>query len=100
MWTDEERRTVPRQYNCEILYHNASSEDILNPDLPSDAYIVEYNTEDGAIVDLCRSTKRSNVFDLYYDKVGNNIRRIDYGYGRMNPRLWGLPVPEKQRRKQ
>ena len=100
MWTDEERATVPRQYNCEILFHNAKNEDLMNPDLPSDAYIVSYNGEDGVINDLCRSSKQSNIFDLYYDKIGNNIRKIDYGYGRLNPRLWGLPVADKASKQQ
>lgn len=98
MWTEEEQQTLPRQYNCEILFHNVKKEEIENPDLPSDTYIVEYDTEKGKIIDLCRSLKSSNIFDLYYDKWGNNIRRIEYGYGRLNPRLWALPVPEKTRR--
>jgi hypothetical protein len=99
MWTEEEKKSVPSQYNCELLFHNANDEQLKNPELPSDAYIVEYNTDSGSFIDLCRSSKMSNIFDLYYDKVGNNIRRIDFGYGRMNPRLWGLPVVEKKRRK-
>lgn len=99
MWTEEERKSVPPQYNCELLFHNANEEQLRNPELPSDAYIVEYGNETEKFIDLCRSSKMSNIFDLYYDKVGNNIRRIDFGYGRTNPRLWGLPAPEQKRRK-
>lgn len=99
IWSEEEKKTLPVQYNCELLFHNVSKEQIENPDLPSDAYIVEYITEKGEHVDLCRSSKMANIFDLYYDKIGNNIRKIDFGYGRVNPKLWGYPSPEKKRRK-
>lgn len=101
IWSEDERKTLPKQYNCELLFHNAEESQIMSLDLPSDAYIVEYTTDKGEFKDLCRSSKMSNIFDLYYDKIGtNNIRKIDFGYGRVNPKLWGYAAPEKKRRKQ
>jgi hypothetical protein len=100
IWSEDEKKTLPIQYNCELLFHNAEEAQIKSLSLPSDAYIVEYTTEKGDHVDLCRSSKMSNIFDLYYDKIGNNIRKIDFGYGRVNPKLWGYSAPEKKRRKQ
>lgn len=99
IWSDEERSSIAKQYNCEILIHNAKKEEINNPNFPSDVYIVKYLTDKGEFIDLCRSSKMSNIFDMYYDKIGNNIRKIDFGYGRVSPKLWGYPSPEKKRRK-
>ena len=38
--------------------------------------------------------------DLYYDKFGAGvIQKIDWGYGRTNPKLWGYQAPQKKKRK-
>jgi hypothetical protein len=96
-WTDDEKLNIPRQYNCQLLYHNVTEDQIKNPELPSDAYVVQVVGEEESFYDLCRSSKMSNVFDLYYDKFGNNIRKIDFAYGRQNPRLWGYEAPQQKR---
>lgn len=95
IWTSEEME----MYNCEMLSHNVSKEQVMNPELPTDTYFIEYNTDDGPVIDLCRSTKMANIFDMYYDKIGNNIRKIDFAYGRKNPKLWGYNPPVKKERK-
>lgn len=97
-WTEEEKLNIPRQYNCQILSHKVTDDQIKDPELPSDAYVVHVEGDDGTFYDLCRSSKMANVFDLYYDKFGNNIRKIDFAYGRQNPRLWGMPQPTQQKR--
>lgn len=98
-WEEEERKTLPRKYNCDLLIHNATLEQIKSPDFPSDAYIVNYTLKDKKIMDLCRSSKMVNIFDLYYDKFGNVINSINFGFGRINPKLWNYPTQEKKRRK-
>ena len=40
----------------------------------------------------------SNVFDYYYDRYGN-VKRIEYGYGAVNPTQWGYKQPEKKKRR-
>ena len=41
-------------------------------------------------VDLVRCGKVSKLFDMYYDKYGKgSVQRIDFGYGTVNPKLWG-----------
>jgi hypothetical protein len=50
-------------------------------------------------MDLCRGT-RVKIFDMYYDKFGPDvITKIDWGYGRVSPRIWGYKAPEKKKRK-
>jgi hypothetical protein len=36
---------------------------------------------------------------MYYDKYGAGaVKKIDFGYGRISPRLWGYKQPEKKRK--
>jgi hypothetical protein len=86
-------------FNCEILSNNITRHELINPELPTDTYYIEYDTEDGIVIDLCRSSKMANVFDLYYDKVKNNIRKIDFAYGKKNPKLWGYNSPTDKKRR-
>lgn len=98
-WTPEEKKEIPPKYGCEILVENANEDEIKSYSYPSDAYVVTYIIEDKIHMDLCRGN-RINVFDLYYDKFGpNSIQKIDWGYGRVNPKLWGYKAPEKKKRK-
>lgn len=98
-WTPEEKKEIPSQYGCELLLERTNLEQLKNPSLPSDAYIVTYLVENEICMDLCRGTK-IKIFDLYYDKFGpGSIQKIDWGYGRTNPKMWGYQKPEKKKRK-
>ena len=52
-------------------------------------------------IDLTRCRKVVNLFDLYYDKYGPGaIKKIDFGFGTVNPKLWGYKAPsDKKKRK-
>lgn len=98
-WTPEERTNIPPKYGCEILLERASLNQIKDPSFPSDAYIVTYKINNEVYKDLCRGT-RVKIFDMYYDKFGSGVvQNIDFGYGRVNPKLWGYKAPEKKKRK-
>ena len=99
-WTPEEKQNLPPKYGCQLLVENITIEQAKDPSFPSDAYLIWYQVEGKTYIDLCRTSKRSNLFDLYYDKFGPDVvKKIDWGYGRVNPRLWGSKAPEKKRRK-
>jgi hypothetical protein len=36
---------------------------------------------------------------MYWDKFRENLKSIEFGYGRINPKLWGYKTPEKKKRK-
>ena len=98
-WTQEEKESLPPKYGCQILVEKASLQQQKDTSFPSDAYLVFYNIKDTSYVDICRGTK-IKIFDLYYDKFGPNVvTKIDWGYGRVNPKLWGYKTPEKKKRK-
>jgi hypothetical protein len=89
MWSEEEKLSLPKQYNCQLLFSNATMAQAKDKSLPKDAYLVFYENSDGIVsMDVCRCSKRSNLFDLYYDKF-RNVKDIRFGYGNVNPKLWG-----------
>jgi hypothetical protein len=98
-WTPEEKKVIFSQYGCEILFERTTLQQIKDPSLPNDAYMVIYQVNGETFMDLCRG-RRVKIFDMYYDKYGpGSVQKIDFGYGRSNPKLWGYKAPEKRKRK-
>jgi len=93
-------KVLPHEYGCEILLEKTTLEKVKDPSFPSDAYLIWYSVDGEQHIDLCRTSKRVNLFDMYYDKYGPGaVQKIDFGYGRVNPKLWGYKQPEKKKRK-
>jgi hypothetical protein len=93
-------KVLPHEYGCEILLEKTTLEKAKDSSFPSDAYLIWYSVDGEQHIDLCRTVKRVNLFDMYYDKYGpGSVQKIDFGYGRVNPKLWGYKQPEKKKRK-
>jgi hypothetical protein len=91
---------LPHEYGCEILLQKTTLEKVKDPSFPNDAYCIWYNVEGETFMDLTRCRKRVDLFDMYYDTYGPGaVQKIDFGYGRVNPKLWGYKQPEKKKRK-
>lgn len=83
-----EKEVLPREYGCEILLEKTTLDKVKDPYLPNDAYLVWYTKEGKTHMDMVRGSM-VRVFDMYYDKYGaGSIEKIDFGYGKMNPKLW------------
>ena len=90
----------PSDYQCELLLEKTTKDKAEDRKFPSDAYIVKYIVEGKELIDVTRSAKPSNIFDLYYDKYGKGaLQAIDWGYGTVNPSQWGYKQPEKKKRR-
>jgi hypothetical protein len=98
-WSPEEKANLPSKYGCTILLERASMEQLKDPSWPLDAYIIKYKIDDKIYMDLCRGS-RVKIFDLYYDKFGTGvIQDIGWGYGKINPKLWGYKSPDSKKKK-
>jgi hypothetical protein len=98
-WTPSEKESCKTRYGCEILVENGSYADVCTPDAPRDTYIIRYLVDEKICFDLVRGS-RVSVFDMYYDKFGSEaIQDIDFGYGKINPKLWGYQSPKNKKRK-
>ena len=93
-------KVLPHEYGCEILLEKTTVEKAKDSSLPNDAYLIWYIVDGEEYIDLTRCPKRVNLFDMYYDKYGPGaVKKIDFGYGRTNTKLWGYKQPEKKKRK-
>ena len=95
----EVNRFNPSDYSCQVLQENTTLEKANDKSFPSEAYLVWYNVEGNEILDVTRSAKKSNIFDMYYDKYKKDLKRIEYGPGTINPTQWGYKSPEKRKRR-
>ena len=87
-------------YSCEIIQEKTTLEKANDRKLPSDAFNVTYVVEGETRLDVTRSGKMVNVFDMYYDRYGKgSVQKIDYGHGTVNPHQWGYKAPEKKRKR-
>ena len=94
----DERVVLPSSYGCDILLENTTVEVAKDSSFPNDAYLIWYIVDEKESIDLVRGS-RTRIFDMYYDKYGPGaIQKIDFGYGRTNPKLWGYKQPEKKKK--
>ena len=96
----EEEKVKAADYSCEILLEKTTVDKADDRKLPSDAFNVFYMVEGEERLDVTRSGKMVNVFNLYYDKYGkDSVRKIDYGHGTVNPSQWGYKSPAERKKK-
>ena len=97
----EEVKFNPSDYWCDVILEKTTQEKASDRGLPTDAFNVTYVVEGETRLDVTRSEKMANVFDLYYDRYGKGaIQKIDYGYGTIRPNLWGIKAtPPKKSKK-
>ena len=96
----EEVKINPADYSCEILQEKTTHEKANDRKLPSDAFNVTYVVEGETLLDVTRSSKMVNVFDMYYDRYGKDcVQKIDFGHGTINPGQWGYKAPAKKVKK-
>ena len=97
-WSAEEKKLIGT-YGCQLIYEDATQEQLVDRKVPTDTMIVTYKKEEKVHRDLCRGSK-VNLFDLYFYKFGKGaIQRIDYGHGTLKPSQWGYKPPEKRKRR-
>ena len=90
----------PSDYSCEILLEKTTEDKARDKKFPSDACIIRYTVDGTSHIDVTRSGKQVNIFDFYYDKYGKDaLQAIEWGYGTVNPSMYGFKKPEKKVRK-
>ena len=86
-------------YGCQILLEKTTLEAAKDKSFPNDARLIWYVVDGVEYMDLTRCSKVSKLFDMYYDKYGKGaVQKIDFGYGSVNPKLWGYKQPEKKKK--
>mgnify|MGYP001177752405 CR=1 FL=1 len=98
---EEESKVKPSDYSCQILLEDTTLEKANDKYFPTDAFNVTLNIDGKERLDVIRSEKMVNVFDMYYDQYGKDaVQKIDYGHGTIRPNLWGnKPAAAKKKRR-
>lgn len=98
-YSRKEKKVLPHEYGCEIILENTSLEKAKDSSFPNDAYLIWYTVNNEQHIDLVRGT-RVRIFDMYYDRYGlGSVQKMDFGYGRTTPKLWGYKQPDKKKKK-
>ena len=96
----EKIEIVASDYDCQILLEKTTIETANDRSFPTDARLIWYVVDGVECIDLTRCNKVSKMFDMYYDRYGkSSVQRIDFGYGSINPRLWGNKPKKESKRK-
>ena len=97
----EESKFKPSDYWCDIILEKTTQEKAFDRSLPTDAFNVFYIVDGKEHIDVTRSEKMANVFDMYYDRYGQGVvQKIEYGHGTIRPNLWGIKAtPPKKGKK-
>ena len=90
----------PSDYSCQILQEKTTLEAANDKSLPNDARLIYYIVDGVQHIDLTRCKKTVQLFDMYYDKYGPGaVKKIDFGFGQVNPKLWGYKKPDDKKKK-
>ena len=91
---------LPEDYGCNILLEKTSIENVKDPSFPTNAYLVWYTDNGKECLDLTSCSKMVNIFDMYYDKYGSGgIKKIEWGYGKTNPKMWGYTKKQSEKKR-
>ena len=78
------------KYSCQVILEKCTLEQALDRSLPTDARLIRYKVDGKDYLDVTRSAKAANLFDLYFDTYGKGaLQSIDYGKGTISPGQWG-----------
>ena len=73
-----------------MILEKCTLEQALDRALPTDARLIRYKVDGKDYLDVTRSAKAANLFDLYFDTYGKGaLQSIDYGKGTISPGQWG-----------
>ena len=64
----EEEKFKASDYSCEILLEKTTLVKAQDRKFPTDAHLVWYNLDGEEYLDLTRCSKRTDLFDMYYDR--------------------------------
>lgn len=95
----KENQIIPSEYGCEILLEKIKIAQAKDVSFPNDAKLIWYTVGKEQYIDLVRGSM-VRIFDMYYDNYGASaVQKIDFGYGKVDPRSWGYKKPEGRRRR-
>lgn len=84
---------------CQIYAENCNKSAAKDKSLPTNSYVVTYLNEGNVQYDIVICHKRADVFDMYWDKYREQLKKIEWTEGRVNAKLWGYKSKESKKKK-
>jgi hypothetical protein len=85
---------------CKVLHQNCKKDLSNDKSLPVNSYLVTYLIDGEVAHDIVMCNKISDIFDMYWDNIRENLKSIIWTDGRVSPKMWGYePKEEKKKRK-
>jgi hypothetical protein len=84
---------------CKIVHQDCSKELAKDKSLPLNSYLVTYSLDNETRYDIVVCNKRSQIFDMYWDKYREGLKDIRWTDGKVNPKLWGVEPKEPKKKK-
>lgn len=82
-----------------ILHQNCDPELANDKTLPYNSYLVTYEIDGALAYDLVITNKKVDIFDYYWDKYREDLKRFKQTEGRVNPKLWGVQTKETKKKR-
>ena len=88
------------KYSCQVILEKCTLEQANDRSMPTDARLIRYKVDGKDFLDVTRSAKAANIFDLYFDTYGKGaLQSINYGKGTISPGQWGYVSPADAKKK-
>lgn len=84
---------------CQVLKKNCDRVDAKDKSLPNNSYLVTYIVKDALQYDIVICNKRADIFDMYWDLHRENLKKIEWTSGTVNPKLWGYKAPDSKKKR-
>ena len=85
--------------SLKILHENCNPELANDRSLSYTTYLVTYEIDGAIAYDLVMTEKRVDIFDHYWDKYREGLKKIKQTERRRNPKLWDVHPPVKKKAK-
>ncbi len=82
-----------------ILHQNCDPSIADDRTLPTNAYLVWYESDGELNYDLVITNKKVDIFDYYWDKYRHGLKGFKQSEGRVNPKLWGYKAKTEKKKK-
>lgn len=83
---------------CQVVQVDCDKKAAKDKTLPKNSYLVTYLIDTKLTHDIVICRKRSDVFDMYWDKYRKELKSIEWTDGNVDPRNWEYRPPEKKKK--
>lgn len=84
---------------CTVLHERCEKGTAKDRSLPVNSHLVTYLLDGITTYDIVMCHKMADIFDMYWDKYREDLKKIEYTEGRTNPRLWNNKTSDKKKKK-